>query len=45
MPGLWFGDERGYNATTFRMRYINVELWFGDERGYNATYLRAAVVP
>ena len=34
---LWFGDERGYNATLVRSVALLVELWFGDERGYNAT--------
>ena len=39
MPrGLWFGDERGYNATTDVSSLRGVELWFGDERGYNATH-------
>ena len=34
---LWFGDERGYNAT-FYLELVKVcVLWFGDERGYNAT--------
>ena len=34
---MWFGDERGYNAThkTEVGRWWG--LWFGDERGYNAT--------
>ena len=35
---LWFGDERGYNATKCDIRNNTNELWFGDERGYNATY-------
>ena len=34
---LWFGDERGYNATLQRELAPEVKLWFGDERGYNAT--------
>ena len=34
---LWFGDERGYNATASSERSILEGLWFGDERGYNAT--------
>ena len=34
---LWFGDERGYNATLHLMPSIARLLWFGDERGYNAT--------
>ena len=34
---LWFGDERGYNATIFAAILKWAELWFGDERGYNAT--------
>ena len=34
---LWFGDERGYNATILANHIICVKLWFGDERGYNAT--------
>ena len=35
---LWFGDERGYNATlTFKL-LLSSKLWFGDERGYNATH-------
>ena len=34
---LWFGDERGYNATITNSRREIVRLWFGDERGYNAT--------
>ena len=34
---LWFGDERGYNATAFYIRQLCPLLWFGDERGYNAT--------
>ena len=34
---LWFGDERGYNATIVSLKNDKVELWFGDERGYNAT--------
>ena len=34
---LWFGDERGYNATTIEGVIITIPLWFGDERGYNAT--------
>ena len=34
---LWFGDERGYNATD-QLSFIRAtQLWFGDERGYNAT--------
>ena len=38
MPfSLWFGDERGYNATTNSNNTVHHELWFGDERGYNAT--------
>ena len=36
---LWFGDERGYNATTNTSELTSVGLWFGDERGYNATLL------
>ena len=34
---LWFGDERGYNATSSGLFFGSVLLWFGDERGYNAT--------
>ena len=34
---LWFGDERGYNATIGTRNDSSKELWFGDERGYNAT--------
>ena len=34
---LWFGDERGYNATFAEMVTLGFLLWFGDERGYNAT--------
>ena len=34
---LWFGDERGYNATLIQAKDLRVALWFGDERGYNAT--------
>ena len=34
---LWFGDERGYNATIWIGYPRRTELWFGDERGYNAT--------
>ena len=34
---LWFGDERGYNATANETQTLNDVLWFGDERGYNAT--------
>ena len=34
---LWFGDERGYNATKSRRQIFTRKLWFGDERGYNAT--------
>ena len=34
---LWFGDERGYNATSATNQTAQTELWFGDERGYNAT--------
>ena len=34
---LWFGDERGYNATDHAIYCKTIELWFGDERGYNAT--------
>ena len=34
---LWFGDERGYNATNFCEYMRDATLWFGDERGYNAT--------
>ena len=34
---LWFGDERGYNATVACYLYSSRWLWFGDERGYNAT--------
>ena len=37
---LWFGDERGYNATTISKSRVNTRLWFGDERGYNATHHR-----
>ena len=34
---LWFGDERGYNATQdWKGLHLDL-LWFGDERGYNAT--------
>ena len=39
---LWFGDERGYNATIITWRIIHAELWFGDERGYNATHVVCA---
>ena len=35
---LWFGDERGYNATHEDVNHIEHGLWFGDERGYNATF-------
>ena len=34
---LWFGDERGYNATVSEWSRVVQWLWFGDERGYNAT--------
>ena len=34
---MWFGDERGYNATHAPAFVDLLELWFGDERGYNAT--------
>ena len=34
---LWFGDERGYNATDDEASALPEQLWFGDERGYNAT--------
>ena len=34
---LWFGDERGYNATQRFEKSRYMLLWFGDERGYNAT--------
>ena len=34
---LWFGDERGYNATDGADDVEKIWLWFGDERGYNAT--------
>ena len=34
---LWFGDERGYNATHQNGKEMENKLWFGDERGYNAT--------
>ena len=34
---LWFGDERGYNATHEHGVHMGYRLWFGDERGYNAT--------
>ena len=34
---LWFGDERGYNATSIVSDVQFRALWFGDERGYNAT--------
>ena len=34
---MWFGDERGYNATRGGSVRIEFLLWFGDERGYNAT--------
>ena len=34
---LWFGDERGYNATSALRESLHRKLWFGDERGYNAT--------
>ena len=34
---LWFGDERGYNATSTDSAANRLRLWFGDERGYNAT--------
>ena len=37
---LWFGDERGYNATLDAKKNKEGQLWFGDERGYNATGLR-----
>ena len=36
---LWFGDERGYNATNSIDWIQWYKLWFGDERGYNATSL------
>ena len=36
---LWFGDERGYNATAIVIFSLPHQLWFGDERGYNATGL------
>ena len=38
---LWFGDERGYNATNAWNLNLNNGLWFGDERGYNATLVLA----
>ena len=41
---LWFGDERGYNATKLQQDIGNQLLWFGDERGYNAT-ISACVNP
>ena len=34
---MWFGDERGYNATCAKIVTTYRLLWFGDERGYNAT--------
>ena len=34
---MWFGDERGYNATQNLFGNLDELLWFGDERGYNAT--------
>ena len=34
---MWFGDERGYNATEPSNALHAWQLWFGDERGYNAT--------
>ena len=34
---MWFGDERGYNATPKIAHQLTILLWFGDERGYNAT--------
>ena len=37
---LWFGDERGYNATFMEKAMKDIKLWFGDERGYNATRTR-----
>ena len=37
---LWFGDERGYNATFNNGSTTAGKLWFGDERGYNATNQR-----
>ena len=40
---LWFGDERGYNATLGDRVLGNPALWFGDERGYNATNLLSAI--
>ena len=40
---MWFGDERGYNATC-RSKGKDIDaLWFGDERGYNATETIEAV--
>ena len=39
---LWFGDERGYNATFNTNNRRDQQLWFGDERGYNATGATAA---
>ena len=39
---LWFGDERGYNATYRQEITLGLRLWFGDERGYNATLASGA---
>ena len=41
---LWFGDERGYNATKSKVYPTYRRLWFGDERGYNATLTTATNV-
>ena len=40
--GLWFGDERRYNATELFANSTNIWLWFGDERRYNATPMPAS---
>ena len=42
---LWFGDERGYNATHIYEHCTRSQLWFGDERGYNATIFFIQVKP
>ena len=42
---LWFGDERGYNATPATLLPLVPRLWFGDERGYNATESPQHYVP
>ena len=42
---MWFGDERGYNATRTTISNGKAKLWFGDERGYNATISKRICIP